>query len=408
MANSRKDKRGYVLRTGECQRTDGRYSYSYTDKYGERHVVYAKDLAELRKKERKIIRDMEDGIDTHAPEKITLNQLYDKYISLKVDLKPTTRANYKYMYDHFVRPKFGRRKIADIKYTDVKKFYYDLIMNKEMKAYTLDNVHTQIHPTLQMAVRDGLLRTNPSDGVMAEIKKSHVWDKEPRRALTIPQQRAFTGYMQNSREYHGWVPVIMILFGTGMRIGECLGLRWEDLNFESRTISVNHNLSERPYDDGTCTKHIQTPKTKAGTRTIPMIDEVFDAFLQEYEMQKCMGYRSETIDGYTNFVFLTTGGSVLSASSVNRAIHGITDSYNAEEIQKAKEEKREPVLIPNFSAHSLRHTFCTRLCENESNLKVIQSVMGHSDITTTMDIYAEATDEKKQEIMANLQGKIIV
>ena len=66
------------------------------------------------------------------------------------------------------------------------------------------------------------------------------------------------------------------------------------------------------------------------------------------------------------------------------------------------------MLIPNFSAHSLRHTFCTRLCENESNLKVIQSVMGHSDITTTMDIYAEATDEKKQEIMANLQGKIIV
>lgn len=200
----------------------------------------------------------------------------------------------------------------------------------------------------------------------------------------------------------------MILLGTGMRIGECLRLRWEDLNFDSRTISVNHNLGERPYDDGTCTKHIQTPKTKAGTRTIPMIDEVFDAFLQEYEMQKCMEYRSETIDGYTNFVFLTTGGSVLSASSVNRAIHGITDSYNAEKIKKAKEEKREPVLIPNFSAHSLRHTFCTRLCENESNLKVIQSVMGHSDITTTMDIYAEATDEKKQEIMANLQGKIIV
>ena len=312
------------------------------------------------------------------------------------------------MYDHFVRPKFGRRKIGDIKYTDVKKFYYDLIMNKEMKAYTLDNVHTQIHPTLQMAVRDGLIRTNPSDGVMAEIKKSHVWDKEPRRALTIPQQRAFTGYMQNCREYHGWVPVIMILLGTGMRIGECLGLRWEDLNFENRTISVNHNLSERPYDDGTCTKHIQTPKTKAGSRTIPMIDEVFDAFLQEYEMQKCMGYRSETIDGYTNFVFLITGGSVLSASSVNRAIHGITDSYNAEETKKAKEEKRDPVLIPNFSAHSLRHTFCTRICENESNLKVIQSVMGHSDITTTMDIYAEATDEKKQEIMANLQGKIIV
>ena len=408
MANSRKDKRGYVLKTGECQRSDGRYSYSYTDDIGERHVVYAKDLAELRKKERKIIRDREDGIDAHAPEKVTLNQLYDKYLGQKYDLKPTTKANYKYMYDHFVRPKFGKKKIANIRYTDVKKFYYGLIQDKTLKANTLDNVHTQLHPAFQMAVRDGLLRVNPTDGVMAEIKKSHIWDRPQRHALTIPQQKAFTEYMKDNREYHGWVPIIMILLGTGMRIGECLGLRWDDLDFEKRIISVNHNITERPYEDGSCAKHIQTPKTRAGERTIPMIDEVFEAFLQEYEMQKCMGYRSETIDGYTNFVFLTTGGSVISASSVNRAIHGIAESYNKEETKKAKLEKREAVLLPSFSAHNLRHTFCTRLCENESNLKVIQSVMGHADITTTMDIYAEATNEKKQEIMANLQGKIII
>ena len=231
MANSRKDKRVYVLKTGECQRSDGRYSYSYTDDIGERHVVYAKDLAELRKKERKIIRDREDGIDAHAPEKITLNQLYDKYLGQKYDLKPTTKANYKYMYDHFVRPKFGKKKIANIKYTDVKKFYYDLIQDKTLKANTLDNVHTQLHPAFQMAVRDGLLRVNPTDGVMAEIKKSHIWDRPQRHALTIPQQKAFTEYMKDNREYHGWVPIIMILLGTGMRIGECLGLRWDDLDF---------------------------------------------------------------------------------------------------------------------------------------------------------------------------------
>ena len=83
-------------------------------------------------------------------------------------------------------------------------------------------------------------------------------------------------------------------------------------------------------------------------------------------------------------------------------------SFTKEEIEKAEKEDREPLIIPHFSAHHLRHTFCTRLCENESNLKVIQSIMGHSDITTTMDIYAEATQEKKQEIVANLQGKIII
>lgn len=84
----------------------------------------------------------------------------------------------------------------------------------------------------------------------------------------------------------------------------------------------------------------------------------------------------------------------------------IVNAANEEEA-KAAEEGREAVLLPDFSAHILRHTFCTRLCENETNLKFIQSVMVHSDISTTMDIYADATDEKKQEIMINLQGKII-
>ena len=404
---SRKDRRGYVLKTGECQRPDGRYSYSYTDRGGERHVVYANDLAELRKKERKIIRDLEDGIDAHAPEKITLNQLYDSYMEQKFDLKPTTRAGYIYTYNHFVRDDFGKRKIGNIKYTDVKKFYYDLILERGIKSNTLDGIHTQLHPAFAMAVRDGYLRTNPSDGVMAEIKKSHIWDTPPRHALTVPQQKAFTDYLKDNRDYQGWIPVIIILLGTGMRIGECLGLRWDDLDFEKKVISVNHNITDAPYEDGTCVKHIQTPKTKAGERTIPMIDEVFESFLQEYEIQKCMGYRSEEIDGYTNFVFLTTGGKVITASSVNRVLHLITDRYNAEETKKAKEEKREPVLLPNFSAHNLRHTFCTRLCENETNLKFIQSVMGHKDIQTTMDIYAEATEEKKQEIANNLRGKII-
>ena len=139
-----------------------------------------------------------------------------------------------------------------------------------------------------------------------------------------------------------------------------------------------------------------------------MIDEVFNAFLDEYEIQKCIGFSSEEIDGYSNFVFVTATGTVYLPNAVNRAIERARVAYNKDEIEKAEKEDREPLIIPHFSAHHLRHTFCTRLCENESNLKVIKSIMGHSDITTTMDIYAEATQEKKQEIAANLQGKIII
>jgi len=407
MAISRKDSRGYVLYKGETQRKDGRYAYSYTDNAGKRHTTYARTLVALRQKKRQILRDLEDGLNPEEADKITLNQLFDKYIGQKYDLKPTTRAGYKYMYDRFVRDDFGKRKIVKIRYSDVREFYYDLIYQKKLTVSTVDGIHTLLHPALQMGVRDGLLRANPTDGVMGEIKKSRLWTRPKRHALTIPQQKAFMDYLRSSRENSGWVPILTVLLGTGMRIGECLGLTWNDLDFEKRTISVNHNLTTHVGEDGRCIRHISTPKTESSTRTIPMLDEVFEAFLKEYEIQRCIGYESETIDGYSGFVFTTDKGSVMADTVVNRAIHRIAEEYNAIEEKAAKKENREPLLLPSFSAHNLRHTFCTRLCENETNLKVIQSLMGHSDISTTMDVYAEATGEKVQEVVTSLNGKII-
>ena len=405
---SRKDSKGYALRTGECQRNDGRYSYSYTDRMGIRHSIYSKTLPELRAREKQLQREYEDGLDPYKAAKLTLNNLYDRYLNQKYNLKPTTKGNYKYMYNHFVRETFGKRKLVEIRHSDVKEFYYNILQKQEMKANTLDNVHTQLHPAFDMAVRDGLIRMNPTDGVMTEIKKSKLWDAPKRRALTIPQQKAFMNFLDGDRDYEGWLPVLTVLLGTGMRIGECLGLRWEDLDFENKIISVNHNLTDRPDDKGECKKHIQTPKTEAGTRIIPMFDEVFEAFLAEYEIQKCIGFCEEEIDGYSGFVFSTASHTVYSASAVNNAIRRAINAYNNKEERAAKEEKRDPIPMPKFSAHNLRHTFCTRLCENESNLKVIQDIMGHADISTTMDIYAEATTEKKQEVVTKLKGKIVI
>jgi integrase len=339
---------------------------------------------------------------------MTLNQLYDRYMEQKYDIKSSTRATYMYMYNRFVRDDFGKHKISKIKYTDIKKFYYSLILDKALKSNTINGIHAQLHPAFQMAVRDGLLRINPTDGIMSEIKKSHMSEEHKRHALTIPQQTAFMNYIKSHRKYIGWLPIITVLLGTGMRIGECLGLRWNDLDFENRIISINHNFVNHPNGEGSCIKKINTPKTESGIRTIPMIDEVYEAFLQEYEMQKCVGFCSEVIDGYTNFVFVTANGTIYAKSSVNKVICQITDEYNAEEKVNAEQENREPLIIPHFSVHNLRHTFCTRVCENETNIKVIQSLMGHSSIETTMNIYAEATNEKKQEVMANLNGKIIL
>ena len=406
---ARKDSKGYVLHKGETQRSDGRYSYSFTDKQGVRHTKYAPSLVELRRIEKEIERSRLDGIDPFAADKLSINDMYDRYMSQKFDLKPTTKSNYIYMYNHLVRDGFGKRKLSSVKYTDIKKFYYDLVQEQGLKPNTVENIHTQLHPTFQLAVREEVIRSNPTDGVMAEIKKSKLWEKPKRHALTIPQQKALINYIEENPEHAGWYPIVTVLLGTGMRIGECLGLRWEDVDFDKKMISVNHSLSDRPMGkERKCERHIMEPKTAAGTRVIPMIDEVVDAFLQEYQIQKCLGFCTDVIDGYKGFIFSTSQGTLYQAAAINQALHRIQESYNKEEMEKAKKERREPVLLPEFSCHHLRHTFCTRFCENETNLKVIQEIMGHADIQTTMDIYAEATEEKKQEVVNSLQGKIIL
>lgn len=260
-----------------------------------------------------------------------------------------------------------------------------------------------------MAVRDEIIRKNPTDGVLTEIKKSSEQTTGLRHALTIPQQRAFMEHIANHPVYCHWWPLFTVLLGTGCRIGEALGLRWDDLDYERRTININHSLVYYPVGENRSSiQHISKPKTNAGIRTIPMLDTVKDAFEMLHEEQKESGWNDLEIDGMTGFIFCNRFGNVPNPQSVNRAIKRIIADYNEGEEIASKKQHRNAVLLPDFSAHNLRHTFCTRLCEKETNLKVIQSVMGHKDIQTTMDIYAEATEQKKQESFERLAATLDV
>lgn len=405
---SRKDNKGRVLFKGETQRKDGRYAYSYTDQLGKRHSIYDKDLVKLRLKEKEIHRRMDDGLDPAKADRITVNQMFDRYISLKYDIKPSTRENYIYMYEKYIRESFGKKKLSKVRYSDVKAFYYSLINERGFKPASMEIAHTLLHPTFNMEVRDGYINRNPTDGVMGEIKKSHQWEHKKRHALTIEQQSAVSTFLDTHEDYRGWRPIITVLLGTGMRIGECLGLRWEDIDFKTNEIDVNHNLIYRKNLDGKCENHVNSPKTESGKRRIPILEGVKDALLEELELQRCIGFCKDEIDGYSGFIFSTCENHVYTPESVNRAIKRIYTAYNEEETFIAKKEHRDPILLPHFSAHVLRHTFCTRLCENETNLRVIMDIMGHSDIQTTMNIYAEVTGVKKQESMMSLSDKILV
>lgn len=421
MAEKRKDAKGRNLKDGESQMPDGRYRFRYTDRSGVRQSVYSWRLVPtdktpagkrgglcLREKEKQIEADARDGIDGRKAAATTLNDMFGLYMSGKHELKTSTRTNYQYMYKNFVSESLGKKKIESIKYSDIKAFYNSLIREQDFKPGSVEIINNILHPVFTLSVRDGYIRNNPTDGIMAEIKKSHNWEKPRRHALTVEEQEAFIEFMFQSSLYNHWLPLFTFLLGTGCRIGETIGLRWKDVDFEGGTISINHNMLYKQHE-GKCRMYITTPKTAAGRRTVPMLDEVRKALLEEREKQLKEGIYFtpvSEVDGYTGFVFTNRRGYPHNPGAINRTIERIRIACNEAEAARAEKEHREPLEIRHFSAHNLRHTFCTRFCENETNIKVIQEIMGHSDIGTTMNIYAEATESKKKESFANLQGKI--
>ena len=396
-ATKRKDKLRVVLRKGEYQRANGTYNYSWTDSDGKRRFVYAKTLEELRIKEEQIAKDKSDGIKAEA-RYTTLNELFDLWKILKRGLKDNTFQNYTYMYDTFVRHIIGDNCVTKLKKSDIKRFYNYLADERCLKASTIDSVHTVLHQVLDMAVDDNYIRSNPSDNVLKELKQSHLTKSEKRMALTRPEQDLLLDFLKNSRIYNHWYPIFAVMIGTGLRVGEVTGLRWCDIDLENGIIDVNHTLvyyAHRTENSKQgCYFNVNTPKTTASNRQVPMLDFVKEAFIMEKDVQELLDIKCEaTIDGYTDFIFVNRFGNVQHQGTLNKAIRRIIRDCNDEQFLKSDNPK---VLLPHFSCHSLRHTFTTRMCEAGVNIKVIQDTLGHTDVSTTLNIYTDVTKELKR------------
>lgn len=399
----RKDSRNRVLKEGEYQRTCGTYEYKWRDKRGNRHSISASTLEELREKEEEVTRDILDGINRPKKNNLTINDLYYEWIKLKQGLKNNTFANYKYLYTMFVEPDFGKIKITDLKRSDVRNFYNGLATNRNVQINTIDGLHTVLHQVIQLGVEDDYLRYNPSDNALKELKKARNFGQTKKRALTIPQQKIFENFLRNSARYQRWYPIFIVMLWTGMRVGEVTGLRWCDIDLEKETITVNHTLVYySTWTDAGQIYAINTTKTRAGERIIPMLPIVKEAFLKEKEFQEESEIRcTALIDGYSDFIFVNRFGGVLHQGALNKALKRIIRDCNFGIIDK--DTTGNATLLPDFTNHSLRHTFTTRMCEAGVNLKAMQDILGHADAETTMQIYAEATEDFKKSELINFE-----
>ena len=383
MPKIRKDNKGRNLRPGETQRSDGSYMFVYMLGKKKKYI-YDTDLAALRAKEKQLTKDADDGVRTQEAMKITLNDMFKVLMDTKLQLKASTRANYEYLWSSYIKDEpFANTPLPNIRKSDILTFYTKLL-KKGFAINSLESINNLVHPALELAVDDDYIRKNPS------------------------KQKNFLRFISKSPMYSHWLPVMVVLLGTGLRVGECTGLTKNDVDLENNTISVNHNLIYRVID-GKAGFHITTPKTASGTRTIPILyPEVAEQLRALIEVMDALYPEDLVMNGYHGFLFRNRSGYFLSAHNINRAIERISIAYNAEEMDQAELEDREPDLLPHFSVHNLRHTFCTRLCESTNDIKFIQQVMGHADFSTTMDIYTHITQENMKEKAEVIKGNLVL
>ena len=376
MAGKRKDRNGRVLKTGENQRKNGTYDYRYTDSHGKVRCIYAKTLEDLRKKEAAIQRDLADGIDYAAGE-ISVADLVDRYMSLKRDIGHNTKRAYGTVINRIKESEFGQMKVRNVKLSDAKRFYIDL-HDTGSKRNTISIYHSVLRPTFEMAVDDDMIRKNPFKFKVADIIPD---DAVKRTALTKQQQENYLRFIQENGQ-DNYYDDIVILMGTGLRVSELYGLTKKDVDFKKRLIFIDHQLcrtAEKPY-------FVKSPKTSSGVRCIPMSDVVYMA-LKRVVANRQPPTVELLVDGYSGFLFLDKAGMPKVAMHLENYMRGM----------QKKMERIYGKSFPRVTPHVLRHTFCTNMQRAGIDVKSLQYLMGHSNVSVTLDVYTHVDFHAVQE-----------
>lgn len=395
MSEKRRDNRNRVLRNGESQRPDGRYQFKYQDNDGKVKFVYSwrldkndrtpagkKRELSLREKEKQIEHDLFDRIVPNGGN-ITVLELVKKYVSLKTGVRHNTKANYNFVINIIAKESFGRMRIDKVHLSDAKAWLIKL--QKDGRGYsTIHSIRGVVRPAFQMAVEDDLIRKNPFAFELATVV---VNDSVTREAITRAQEREFLRFIQEDKHFCKYYDGIYILFNTGLRISEFCGLTVGDIDFKEMRINIDHQLQRKRNMEYV----IEGTKTSSGTRFVPMTPEVADCFrriLAKRDQPKV----EPMVDGYTGFLFLDKNGMPMVALHWEKYFKHILDKYNS--IYK--------VQLPRITPHVCRHTFCSKMAKSGMNPKTLQYIMGHSDISVTLNTYSHVGFEDAREELSRV------
>ena len=390
MSEKRRDSKNRILRNGESQRKDGRYAFKYIDSTGKQQFIYSWKLEKtdklpqgkrqdisLREKEKAILKDLDDKIVPRGGE-MTVLELVRKYILQKTGVRHNTEANYNFVLNIIKKEDFGAKRIDKVKLSDAKIWLIKL--QKDGRGYsTIHSVRGVVRPAFQMAVDDDLIRKNPFEFQLATVV---VNDSVTREAITRKQERAFLEFVKSDKHFSKYYDGIYVLFKTGLRISEFVGLTIHEVDLKNKKIIVDHQLQRKRNMEYV----IEDTKTTCGTRELPMADDVYECFKRIISNRKKPKVEP-MIDDKSGFLFLDKNDMPMVALHWEKYFQHICQKYN--NIYK--------VQMPKVTPHVCSHTFCSNMAKSGMNPKTLQYLMGHSDIGVTLNTYTHIGYEDAKE-----------
>ena len=346
-----------------------------------RKYVYAQTRQEVLEKLSKLVRDLQNGLIVVTKQDYTFGQWLKTYLELyrKPQLRQTTYDRYVTVVNNHVPRELVEIPLSKLRSEHLQSLY--LKMKEEGLTRSIEILHTLVNGALKQAVRLGYLSRNVAEATV--LPKG--WNKKEMRVLSEEELRRFMSIAREHRLY----PAFLLLVSTGLRRGELLGLKWSDIDWERGTISIRRNLIELRGR-----VLLQEPKTRGSYRTIPLPEstlEVLRAWRKRwFEEKLTLGPDWPE----TDLVFPSEIHTTIHPRSFFRAFKTLLEQAG---------------LPRDISIHSLRHTYATILLKEGEHPKVVQELLGHSSITTTLDVYSQVMPglkERAQEKVAKMLNRL--
>ncbi len=360
------------LAAGVRKRSDGKLEKRITIN-GQRKSIYGNSQKEIEEKEQKLRQEIQNGSYT-VNKKLTLNQYFDEWIKRKqLDTKGNTRRQYISFFNTHISPALGKRKIAEIERREIIRFQEQLAT--KVNPNSVNTIMRTLKTIFNDAVKDDIIVKSPALGIR-NIKPQEKASETYHRALTEKEQALFMQELKENYYYN----FIALLLCTGMRLGEAAALTWQDIDRKNNVIHISKTITRSETGEVI----VGSPKSSTSNRIIPM-NETIKAILQNQKQEQSRVYY------FNKTVFTTVYGQIVTSKAVNRAID--------ETLVKMGNKGH---TIERFTAHALRDTFATRFIEQGGSPQTLKTILGHSSLAITMDLYSHVLPNTKQKEMDNL------